>query len=109
MDKYKAKINGWFSSEFIKDALEIIMANNVFYFDDQHFKQLIGTAMGTKVPPSYANLTTAYIEENLFERIMDSYDNVTANTIKNNWMKYLDDCIINGMMNGAILKHCMTF
>ena len=25
---------------------------------------------------------------------MDSYDNVTANTITNNWMRYPDDCII---------------
>ena len=63
------------------------MANNVFFFDDKHFKQLTGTAMGTKVAPSYANVTIAYREENLFERIMDSYDNITANTIKNNWMR----------------------
>ena len=40
VDKYKAMINGRFSSEFIKDTLEIIMANNVFFFDDKHFKQL---------------------------------------------------------------------
>ena len=94
VDKYKAKINGRFSSEFIKDALEIIMANNVYFFDDKHFKQLFGIAMGTKVATSYANLTIAYLEEYLFEKLMDSYDNVTVNTITSNWMRYRDDCII---------------
>ena len=68
-------------SVFIKDALEIIMVNSVFFFDDKHFKQLIGTAMGTRVAQSYANLTFSYLEENMFERIIDSYDTITANTV----------------------------
>ena len=96
VDKYKAKLNGRFSSQFFKDALEIIVANNVFFFDDKYFKQLNGAAMGTNVAPNYANLTIAYLEEKLFERIMDSYDNVTPNTITKNWMRYLDDSSYNG-------------
>ena len=86
------------------------MANNVFLFDDKHFTQPIGTVMGTKVEPSYANLTIVYLEENLFDRIIDSYDNVTANTIKQIiGGDTLKTASYNGIMNGVILKNFITF
>ena len=36
--------------------LEIVLKNNIFEFDGKFYKQLQGTAMGTKLAPAYANL-----------------------------------------------------
>ena len=38
-----------FDVDFIVDGLHIILENNIFKFDDVFYRQLTGTAMGTKV------------------------------------------------------------
>ena len=47
------------STEFIVRLLELVLKFNIFEFDNQLFKQLIGTAMGTKCAPNYSNLFMA--------------------------------------------------
>ena len=37
-------------------VFEIVLKCNVFSFDGQMYEQIQGTAMGTKMGPSYANL-----------------------------------------------------
>lgn len=44
------------------DALEIIMQNNHFKFNNTHFQQINGTAMGTAPAPPYANLVLGLFE-----------------------------------------------
>ncbi|XP_012941014.1 uncharacterized protein LOC106012483, partial [Aplysia californica] len=43
----------------ICQLLELVLTLNNFSFNDQHFLQLTGTAMGTPVAPSYANIFMA--------------------------------------------------
>ena len=38
------------------ELLEVVLTNNYFNFNGKHYHQLSGTAMGTKLAPSYANL-----------------------------------------------------
>ena len=38
--------------------LEIVLKNNLFEFDGTHYKQLQGTAMGTKLAPAYIRMLT---------------------------------------------------
>ena len=45
--------------------LENILKNNNLSFIDRHFLQLIGTAIGTKVAPPYANLFTGCDKETI--------------------------------------------
>ena len=47
--------------------LETILTNNNLSFMDKHFLQLVGTAMGTKAAPPYANLFMGCHEETICE------------------------------------------
>ena len=46
-------------SEFIIRMLELVLKSNIFEFNSELFIQLIGTAMGSKPAPSYANIFMA--------------------------------------------------
>jgi hypothetical protein len=43
------------TTEFLIRLLELVLKHNIFEFNSQLFKQLIGTAMGTKCAPNYSN------------------------------------------------------
>ena len=50
------------SSETTLPLAELVLTLNCFSFADNHYKQVNGVAMGTKMGPSYANLLVGYIE-----------------------------------------------
>jgi hypothetical protein len=41
------------------EMLTLVLKNNNFTFDRNHYLQINGTAMGTKIAPSYANIFMA--------------------------------------------------
>lgn len=49
--------------EFLLKLLEITLKNNDFQFGDEHFVQILGTAMGKRYAPSLANLYLKYFDE----------------------------------------------
>ena len=64
------------------DLIRMILTMNNFSFNDNHYLQIHGTAMGTKMAPSFANLFLGTFE---------------ANALKNSpfnphtWFRYIDD------------------
>ena len=94
IDKYPNTINSRFSKEFILDAIKFILNNNTFHFDDNHYVQKRGTAMGTKMAPTYATLFMGYLEKKLYEKIESQFDINTRRYFEKNWLRYLDDCFI---------------
>ena len=60
----------------------MILTMNNFSFNDNHYLQIHGTAMGTKMAPSYANLFLGYFEANAFEN---------APFQPHTWLRYIDD------------------
>ena len=94
INKYRNLIPSRFSESFIADAIEIILDNNTFAFDDEYFLQVKGTAMGTKFAPSYANLVLAYLEEKMYDDLHSSHNEELSTFIKNNYFRYLDDIFI---------------
>ena len=46
-------------AEYLIQLLELVLKGNIFEFNKELFIQLIGTAMGTRAAPSYANLFMA--------------------------------------------------
>ncbi len=61
-------INRNFSSCYIssigfKAILNLVFNNNVFTFNKKHYKQIRGTAMGSKCGPSVANIYISLLEE----------------------------------------------
>ena len=54
------------SSETLLRLAELVLTLNCFAFGDNHYKQINGVAMGTKMGPSYANHFVGFIENNFF-------------------------------------------
>ena len=50
-------------NSYIIELLELVLTNNHFEFNGEFYHQLSGTAMGTKLAPSYANLFMAKFED----------------------------------------------
>ena len=94
MDKHHHEINPRFSKDFILEGLQLVLRNNYFMFDNKHFLQIKGTAMGTKVAPTYATLVLGFLEEKLFENLDQLFGNEYGQYMKANWKRYLDDCFI---------------
>ena len=46
------------------DLIRMILIHNTFTFNGKYYRQINGTAMGTKMAPSYANLFMGKFEEN---------------------------------------------
>ena len=68
--------------------------NNSFQFNNINYIQTLGKAMGTKLAPTYATLTLAYLEENLYEIIGKKYGNIIKEEFTKSWKRYLNDCFI---------------
>ena len=50
-------------NSYIIETLELVLTNNHFEFNGEFYHQLSGTAMGTKLAPSYANLFMTKFED----------------------------------------------
>ena len=57
-------------------------------------KQIKGTAMGTKVAPTYATLNLGFLEHKLHSKICTFWGKEITTNIKANWKRFLDDCFI---------------
>ena len=94
INKHPEKIDSRFTKDFILEATEIVLKNNTFNFDSKHYAQIKGTAMGTKMAPTYATLTLGYLEEILYSKINEQFNSTTADNTKTTWKRFLDDCFI---------------
>lgn len=92
IDKHPEELPDRVSKEFILESMTFILNNNYFLFNNKSYKQIKGTAMGTKVAPTYANLVMGYLENLIDEKVAVAYPDMhTANFVQN-WKRYLDDC-----------------
>ena len=73
------------SSHTIGIILETILKNNSPSFMDKHFLQLVGTAMGTKAAPPYANLFMGRHEETIREAFIWAIPF---------WKRFIDDIFL---------------
>ena len=94
LNKYPNAIPSRFSKEFIQDSMKFILNHNTFEFNNLFFRQIRGTAMGTKVAPTYATLTIGFLEEKLYERVSEKFGEENGKTFRDSWKRYLDDCFL---------------
>ena len=80
-----------FPKEFLTKLLELTLKYNIFEFDSELFLQSIGTAMGIRPAPSYANLFMAKIDQMAIDLAPKFGDG--TNPIKA-WKRFLDDIYI---------------
>ncbi|CAG2213766.1 unnamed protein product [Mytilus edulis] len=66
IEEKRDEIDSRFETNFILEATKIVLEENTFYFDGNKYRQIKGTAMGTKVAPTYANLVMGYLEQQIY-------------------------------------------
>lgn len=94
LDNYTTELVRPFSKEFILNAVSIVLKENTFKFDDQHYRQIQGTAMGTKMAPTYATLVMGHLERKLYEQFGHRYGTEQRDQFINIFKRYLDDCFL---------------
>jgi hypothetical protein len=70
--------------QMIQKMLELILDNNYFEFDNEYYLQIHGTAMGTTMAVSYANIFMAALEENILKNAPEGLTPIE-------WIRFLDD------------------
>ena len=55
-------------AEDLVDLARIVLTSNNLTFNGKHYVQLLGTAIGTKMAPSYASILMGKLESDLMER-----------------------------------------
>ena len=53
-------------TEFLLQLLDLVLKGNIFEFGNQLYQQLIGTAMGTPLAPTYASIFMAEIDNKIY-------------------------------------------
>ena len=64
---------------------ELVLKNNNFEFNGKHYVQALGTAIGTRMAPSYANIFMDKLERELIS---------SAEVKPHTWWRYIDDIFI---------------
>ena len=70
------------STDSLCELAEIVLKNNIFEFDEKTYRQLRGTAIGTKMAPPYAILFLAELEEGFLKN---------RKLKPEVWFRYIDD------------------
>ena len=88
------------STESLTKLLEHVLKFNNFMFNGEHYLQVSGTAMGTKMAPSYANIFMGNLERNL----------LTQSPFKPlSWLRFIDDIEMKWVDNRNNLDDFITF
>ena len=92
LNKHPETMNDRFTKAFILESIKLILENNNCTFNNEYYTQISGTAMGTIFAPTYASLTMGYFEIKFYNICEVKWGMELANTLKENWSRFLDDC-----------------
>ena len=56
-------------TEDLIHLIRLVLGRNNFTFKDKHYLQIHGTAMGTQIAPSYANIFMSRVEDEILEMV----------------------------------------
>ena len=79
------RTNPEISTEFITRLLELILKHNIFEFNQKLYKQLIGSAMGSRPIPPYADIFMSRKVDPHFSKIAQKHGNLLF------FKRFLDD------------------
>ena len=65
-------------------SAELVLTLNNFLFDDEHYQQITGVAMGTKMGPKYTNLL-GFVEQHIYEQCNGPLHDYLG--------RFIDDCL----------------
>ena len=87
-------IRSRFNKSFILEVLKLILKNDHFFFNEEFFHQIAGTAMGTTFAPTCATLVMKYLELQFYEKCKNAFDVNNGKYIEENWHRLLDNYYI---------------
>ena len=76
-------------SEYLIKLLNLVMKCNIFKFNEEFWIQLIGTSMGTRVAPTYANIFMGRLEKEMLHNC-PAYLKQFLHT----WKRFIDDILL---------------
>ena len=76
-----SRIDKQVTADTLIELLELVLKNNIFEFFDKTYKQIRGTAIGTKFAPPYAVFFMAALEEKILNKVKKK---------QNVWWRYVD-------------------
>ena len=76
-------------TSYLIKLLRVVMGSNIFRFDDELWIQLIGTSMGTRAAPTYANIFMGKLEKILLSKCPRNLKQYL-----HTWRRYIDDIFI---------------
>ena len=92
--KYPDLLPKRFDVEFIIEALQIILENSNFQFNGNYFCLKSGTATGTALAPTFANLVMAYLEIQFYKKVENKFGSEISLYVIQNWFRFIDDGFI---------------
>ena len=88
--------------QYITNILTHILTKNAFTFNDEHFLQIHGTAMGSPMAPTYANIFMAVLEKELLLKAPNGL-------IPIEWIRFIDDIFAIWTHGLDKLQHFLTY
>ena len=82
--EYLQRFNSEANTDFLQEILTLVLHNNYFEFDNKYYLQTQGTAMGSPMAPSYANLFMGQLEHNMLR-------DAPGGLIPLEWIRFIDD------------------
>ena len=77
-----SRVDKQVATDTLIEFTELVSKNNIFEFSDKTYKQIRGTAIGTKFTPPYAVLFMAALEEKILSKVKKK---------QSVWWRYIDD------------------
>jgi len=87
-------------TNLIVDLAELVLRNNNFEFDGKHYLQTLGTAIGTKMAPAYANIFMDRLEQRLLSE---------AEIKPYLWFRYIDDIFMVWLGSESELRNFLNY
>ena len=78
----RSAVNSSVPADDLVDLARLVLISNNLSFNDKHYLQIRGTAIGTKMAPSYANVFMGELETKLFEQ---------ASVKPDFWRRFIDN------------------
>ena len=76
-------------TDFLIKLLRLVLQNNIFEFNKEFWLQLLGTAMGTRVAPTYANIFMNWLEKQMLENLPAHLKPLIFT-----WKRFIDDILL---------------
>ena len=76
-------------TDFLIKLLRLVLQSNVFEFNKEFWIQLLGTAMGTRAAPTYANIFMGNLENEMLNNCPRH-----LRTLIFDWKRFIDDILL---------------